>query len=207
MGSRRDMTIGITINLDNYENIRLDVREEIGSDEEADDLIRFMDSLLSRIGRDDPATAERVDHYRRRVFGSFHPPEGHVVPLATCPVTGSDDLHEEAPGSDLSGDDYPDPIPMEADADLKGVSEPEGDLVASTEEEPPVDAMSPEVLSPEMAEPDVGSIAPEVTPKEPQTGGPVYTCEACGVEVNKVQHDVSHLFMNRTLCKKCMNQS
>lgn len=207
MGSRRDMTIGITINLDNYENIRLDLRGEIGSDEEADDLIRSMDSLLSRIGRDDPATAERVDHYRRRVFGSFHPHEGSAVPSASCPVTGSEDLYEGIPGSDLSGNDYPDPIPMEADADLKGVSEPEDDLVAPAEEERSADAMSPDALSSGMAEPDVGYIAPEVTPKEPQSGGSVYACEACGVEVNKVQHDVSHLFMNRTLCKKCMNQS
>ena len=204
MGSRRDMTIGITINLDNYENIRLDLRGEIGSDEEADDLIRSMDSLLSRIGRDDPATAERVDHYRRRVFGSFHPHEGSAVPSASCPVTGSQDFYQDIPSRDLSGDDYPDPMPMEADAHLEGKSEPENELAAPAGEEYPPEA---EIPAPDIEGPDSGHTASDGSVKEPQTGGSVHTCEACGVEVNKVQHDVSHLFMNRTLCKKCMNQS
>jgi len=211
MGSRREMTIGITINLDNYENIRLDVRGEAGSDEEANDLIMFLDSVLSRLGRDDPATAERVDHYRRRVFGSFPDAEVVISTFSSCPVTGSEEIYNEIPDRDLSGADHPDPIMLETSTELRDMSVSEDDLRIDAEEaaamEPPVDAQIADTPSSEKGEHDLQADTPEITSNEPQVGSSAYTCDACGVEVNKVQHDVSHLFMNRTLCKKCMNQS
>jgi hypothetical protein len=67
MGARRNLTIGVTINLEHYENLRLEVNGEAESAAEADDLIRFLDEILGRFGQD-PATRERVDSYRRRVL-------------------------------------------------------------------------------------------------------------------------------------------
>ena len=61
MPSKKEVTIGITINLDNYENIRLEVEGDAETREDVENLILFLDGILARLGRGDPATAERVD--------------------------------------------------------------------------------------------------------------------------------------------------
>ena len=66
--SKRNFSIGITINLDNYENLRLDVGGEIENEQDAEELIGFLDRILSRLGRGTKETAQRVDSYRSRVF-------------------------------------------------------------------------------------------------------------------------------------------
>ena len=68
MSGKREVTIGITINLQNYENLRLEVEGDVETHEDVDELITFLDGVLARLGRGDPATAERVDAYRRRVL-------------------------------------------------------------------------------------------------------------------------------------------
>jgi hypothetical protein len=68
MAARKNLTIGVTVNLEHYENLRLEVNGEAESAADADELVRFLDELLGRFGRADPATAERVDSYRKRVF-------------------------------------------------------------------------------------------------------------------------------------------
>jgi hypothetical protein len=68
MPSRKNVTIGITINLDNYENLRLEIAGEVDDAGGMEELIAFLDTLLLRLGRGDAATAERVESYRRRVL-------------------------------------------------------------------------------------------------------------------------------------------
>jgi len=215
MGTRRQMTIGITINLDNYENIRFDVSGEVESDEDATELIAFLDGVLSGIGRDDEATRERVDHYRSRVFGSYlrdePSTEEPAVGIRSCPVAGDESYNEEEPDRDLSGVDIPEPQPTSPD--YPPPEEPESgeiseeELLAQEADLPPAEERPfPEAAPPvdPVPEPTEGAVPP--ASKASQTGHS-FVCEACGAEVNKVQHDVSHLFMNKTLCKQCMNRS
>jgi hypothetical protein len=68
MRSRKTLVIGVTVNLEHYENLRLEVSGEAESVQDADDLIGYLDGVLGRLGREDPATAERIDSYRRRVL-------------------------------------------------------------------------------------------------------------------------------------------
>jgi len=68
MGSHKTVTIGVTVNLEHYENLRLEVSGEVDSPEDAENLSRFLDTILGSFGRHDPATAERVNSYRRRVL-------------------------------------------------------------------------------------------------------------------------------------------
>jgi hypothetical protein len=68
MGSHKTLTIGVTVNLEHYENLRLEVSGEVDSPEDAENLSRFLDTILESFGRNDPATAERVNSYRRRVL-------------------------------------------------------------------------------------------------------------------------------------------
>lgn len=68
MSGNRKLSIGITINLENYENLRLEIEGEVATENDADELVSYLDSVLSRLGRNDPGTADRVDSYRRRVL-------------------------------------------------------------------------------------------------------------------------------------------
>jgi hypothetical protein len=79
MVQRRNLSIGITINLENYENLRLEVSGEVCGEGDEEELIVYLDSILSRLGRGTPETAERVDSYRKRVFSL---PEGPGTPSA-----------------------------------------------------------------------------------------------------------------------------
>jgi hypothetical protein len=96
MDVRKNLTIGVTVNLEHYENLRLEVNGEVGSAREADDLIRFLDEILGKFGRADPGTTERVDSYRRRVLPGVRTDEvkevSSVAPAEVPPVSA-------APGS------------------------------------------------------------------------------------------------------------
>lgn len=74
MGARKTLSIGVTVNLEHYENLRLEVNGEIESADDADNLVRFLDEILGKFGRGDPATAQQVDSYRKRVFPLAPPP-------------------------------------------------------------------------------------------------------------------------------------
>jgi len=68
MGTRKDLTVGVTVNLEHYENLRLEVSGEVESEDDAKKLIYYLDGILATLGRGDPETAKRVDSYRERVF-------------------------------------------------------------------------------------------------------------------------------------------
>ena len=68
MNCQKTLTIGVTVNLEHYENLRIEVSGDVDSPEDAENLSRFLDTILGSFGRNDPATAERVNSYRRRVF-------------------------------------------------------------------------------------------------------------------------------------------
>jgi hypothetical protein len=68
MRSRKTLVIGVTVNLEHYENLRLEASGEVESTHDADDLIGYLDEVLGRLGREDQTTADRIDSYRRRVL-------------------------------------------------------------------------------------------------------------------------------------------
>ncbi len=68
MEQRRNLSVGITVNLENYENLRMEVSGEVSTENDADELIAYLDTILSRMGRGTPETAERVDSFRKRVL-------------------------------------------------------------------------------------------------------------------------------------------
>jgi hypothetical protein len=68
MRSRKTLVIGVTVNLEHYENLRLEVSGEVESTHDAEDLIGYLDEVLGQLGREDQTTADRIDSYRRRVL-------------------------------------------------------------------------------------------------------------------------------------------
>jgi len=199
MSRKREVTIGITINLENYENLRLEVEGTVETREDADDLITFLDGMLARFGRDDPATADRVDAYRRRVLalrtsgppgqGATLAPEVEDAATSAAPVTA-----EVAPAQPAGGGDTPlvgidemvTPSAPEHSEAHKGVRE------GALERPTPIPEEAVPRHEPAKAESSVAS-AEDV-------------CEICGSEVTKSQAKLSRLFMGKTLCKKCMEQ-
>lgn len=65
---KRNLTIGVTVNLKNYESLRLEVQDEVESDEDVRSLVAFLDETLALFGRGNRETEDLVAHYRRRVM-------------------------------------------------------------------------------------------------------------------------------------------
>ena len=68
MAAKKKLTIGVTVNLEHYENLRLEVEGEAETREDAREIISYLDSVLSKLGRNDPDTLEKIESYRRRVL-------------------------------------------------------------------------------------------------------------------------------------------
>lgn len=118
MEGRRTLSIGITVNLEHYENLRLEVSGQVENQEDAQELVQYLDSVLGSFGRQDPATAERIESYRRRVLSS--PPIPPRAPSTgcqegVCPLPGKKEAPCEppTPSQPLTGyDAHPDHSPV-----------------------------------------------------------------------------------------------
>ncbi|HOI57095.1 hypothetical protein [Methanoculleus sp.] len=205
MTSKKEVTIGITVNLENYENLRLEVEGDVETREDVDDLITFLDGMLARFGRGDPATAERVDAYRRRVLAAR--PAGPQTPTAgSVPdekATGP--AAPATPGTEPAHRQKENACPSPGTIETAIPPAPEHTEPPRTPEPPAKPEIVPEP-EPEQAPPvQVPPHQEPVAAKPPATPGEG-VCEMCGAEVTKSQAKLSQLFMSKTLCKKCMEQ-
>lgn len=179
MGSRKTLTIGVTINLDNYENLRLEVSGEVDSGEDAEDLTQFLHDILGDFGRGDPATAGRVESYRKRVLPDRTPAAGMKTPETGQGHTPCQERPAatmvELPGATASAK----PLPVTT--------------VTSAEEIAPATGTLREIP----AIPDAASADP---------GNPVAAraCEVCSASVSAAEQKMSQLFTGKTLCRACM---
>ncbi|WP_214020429.1 hypothetical protein [Methanoculleus sp.] len=191
MSSKKEVTIGITINLENYENLRLEVDGDVETRGDVDDLITFLDGILARLGRGDPVTAERVDAYRRRV-------------LAAGPAAPQAPAHEEKAPEPVPPA-TPEAEPAQGEGACPAPEFIEKAIPAAPEHpEPPRIPRPP--AKPEEEVPAKPEAAPEPATAKPPAAPAEDVCEMCGAEVTKSQAKLSQLFMNKTLCKKCMEQ-
>jgi len=89
MSGPKTLTIGITVNLEHYENLRLEVNGEVQSQEDARDLASFLYDVLGTYGSGDPATKERIESFQKRVLPApATPVEAQTVLCheAICPI-------------------------------------------------------------------------------------------------------------------------
>jgi len=114
--ARKILTIGITINLENYENLRLEVQGEVGADGNTEELVSFLDGILARLGHGDQATAERVEAYRRRVLA--HPGSAVIAAVPDWQAGAGTPAARPAPAGPLPepAPRSPGPAPAEAKA-------------------------------------------------------------------------------------------
>jgi hypothetical protein len=207
MVSKKTLSIGITVNLENYENLRLEVDGEVATREDALALVAYLDDVLAGMGRNDPATARKIDSYRSRVLsvpgigreevtaGAIEeevaiPAEREEVLIAEHPVMET--IHE----GDLTESLYHTP----ADAACVGEnSNHAGERVAA---EVPGMAKVQQEICECAAQPESRPV--EEVPAVEQSVE-VLVCSVCGATISRAQEQLSQLFVGRTLCKKCMD--
>ncbi len=200
MSRKKEVTIGITVNLENYENLRLEVEGDVETREDVDDLITFLDGMLARLGRGDPATAERVDAYRRRVL-ALRPAETQARAVTPEPETKA------------AGSTKPVLARAEQAQQVEEKTCPPPDVIETAIPPAPEHPEPPRIPKPGVEIPKQPEPAPEQAPPRPEPAGAKSpaaqaedVCEMCGAEVTKSQAKLSRLFMSKTLCKKCMEQ-
>ena len=179
MGSRKTLTIGVTINLDNYENLRLEVSGEVDSGEDAKDLMQFLHGILGDFGRGDPATAERVESYRKRVLPDRAPPAG-----IKTPETGQ---------GHTPGQERPAATMVETPGATASVRPLPGTTVTSAQEIAPARGTLQEIPA-----------IPDAAPAEPGSPASAPACEVCSASVSAAEQKMSKLFTGKTLCRACM---
>jgi hypothetical protein len=205
MGDRR-LTIGVTVNLGHYENLRVEVEGEPG--ESARELAGFLDGVLATFGRADPPTAGLIDRYRERVLahgtgpgverGDVPSPDTEVPPLPEGP--GPDGPVEEVPGVEALMYAFPSDTgsPGEVEhGDETGVFEAFGHGEGEESWLPAAGQESP----------GVPAATGETDPAGPSAlfpGTPV--CQECRVPVSPAEEKLSRLFASRVLCRSCLKK-
>ncbi|MEA2035309.1 MAG: hypothetical protein U9N40_07480 [Euryarchaeota archaeon] len=198
MSGNRKLSIGITINLENYENLRLEIEGEVATENDADELVSYLDGILSRLGRNDPGTADRVDSYRRRVLEM---PADFIVggqeSVSVAGDTSGDDMH--APSGELK-------VPETESVSGGAVAYIAGAGTAGIA----VVSEDPEEIVPDVSEisrePVVGVDPGQSGNKDKKKSSEeTFSCSSCGVMISGPEERLSQLFVGRPLCKRCLN--
>ena len=99
----KTVSIGVTINLGDYESLRVEVAGEIVRPHDAESIVLYLDEMLARFGRADPRTAAKIDRYREHVLA----PPGAEVPQKTLDAIEPDDqVSDGAPASTVPNTEH-----------------------------------------------------------------------------------------------------
>ena len=165
MSERRTLTIGVAINVGNYESLRLEVSDCVQTEEEAAELAAYLNRVLDGYAQNDATTRAAIDRYRSRVLEKYVPEE---EPSSSDTL---DEIYGTAPVSeDISFSTGPEPSePVSAPEVLTPVvSEPGPVVVVATPSVPaPVSAVDvPSVSDPVPSEQE--PVAAADTPSVPE---------------------------------------
>ena len=202
MPAPKKLTIGVSVNLQRYENLRLTVEGEVETEEDAEDLARYLDHVLARFGRNDPETASQIDRYRERVMpveGTCGEEREAASPL-TAPPCGEtvEATPPPAKGSPVSPGPAAAPGYLSRRADVGeggAASAPAPAPVPPAPSSPPAPAVSA----------GSGPAVPGSSPASSAGAGDHGRCEECGAPLSRQEAKLSHLFVDRLLCKKCLD--
>ena len=194
MTDKRTLTVSVTINLGNYENLRLEVSDLAESAEDADSLRHYLASVLDGYGNNNAAAKTAIQKYKE-----------HILEDCASESPKSDEFAETESGiADFSDDpfipDVTDDVPENTLAETP--SEP-----IDTQNEEPVESIAAEPVPMPPALPADVNISSSTLPPAPlveEKNSEEYICSKCGAPVNKLQRDVSMLFNHKILCKNCM---
>lgn len=103
MVDKRTVTIGVTINLGNYESLRVEVSDIAENVTAVRDLADFLGKTLDEFGTQDAATRAAVERYKERVLERYaqeKEEEAGYFPMEEIPLTHpveEDEAEEEIP--------------------------------------------------------------------------------------------------------------
>jgi hypothetical protein len=179
---KREITVGVTVNLKNYESLRIEVEDDVESEEDVRSLVTFLDQTLALFGRGNAETEELITHYRKRVLkGALS--DGAEAPAPAAPKT----VAEKPVKAPKAGPEVEPPAPEPVT--------PEPLAADLSEESPPAPKPAPKPAATAPAK------APARVPAPSPTGA---VCEECGAAVSAAEEKTSRLFVSRVLCKKCI---
>jgi len=108
MAENRTVTVSITINLGNYENLRLEVSDKAETKEDADALRHFLADILDGYGNNNATAKAAIDKYKERILADTEtneePAESYSFALPDEPVLpffGGEEPEIESPIPDL----------------------------------------------------------------------------------------------------------
>ena len=181
MTDKRTVTVSVTINLGNYENLRLEVSDTAETKEDADSLRHYLASILDGYGNNNAAARTAIEKYKEHILADG----AYEVPIPS-PEADEYTVYQK--------DSEPEAVMSNMDEDMPDILEdvPAGSIGPATT---PADAG----LITVSADPSLPP-APVVDEENTQE----FVCSKCGAPVSKVQRDVSMLFNNKILCKNCM---
>jgi len=185
------LTIGGTVNLGNYENLKVELTGSVRDQAEADGLIDAFGEVLGRMGRDDLEIGARVDAFRHRVLGGG--PLAAAAPAAE-PVRMTE-IREPAPAPAPTRASVPiaEPAPVTKPAETPATAPPKAVPKAAPKAEP-----KPE------PKPDPKPAKKPAPTTSPTVAGEV--CADCGGPVTGSERKTSMLFVSKVLCKKCIQK-
>ena len=211
MSERRTLTIGVAINVGNYESLRLEVSDCVQTEEEAAELAAYLNRVLDGYAQNDATTRAAIDRYRSRVLEKYVPEEEPSSSDTLDEIYGTAQVSENIsfsdpepsepvsvpevltpvvsePGPVVVVDTPAVPAPVSA-VDVPSISDP-----VPSEPEPVVAADTPSVPEPVSFEPDpVPAVetpsAPDPTPSESEP--------AAAVQAPKTSEPVTYT------CEKC----
>ena len=175
MTDKRTVTVSVTINLGNYENLRLEVSDTAETKEDADALRHYLASILDGYGNNNAAARTAIEKYKEHILAD-----------------GADESVPAEADEFAFYQEETEPVFEPS----KPAEEPFLETSAVSAAEDLIEENEP-VKSP--AEPSLPP-APVVDEENMQE----FVCSKCGAPVSKVQRDVSMLFNNKILCKNCM---
>ncbi|HJK57680.1 MAG TPA: hypothetical protein O0X46_02765 [Methanocorpusculum sp.] len=212
MSERRTLTIGVAINVGNYESLRLEVSDCVQTEEEAAELAAYLNRVLDGYAQNDATTRAAIDRYRSRVLEKYVPEEEPSSSDTLDEIYGTAQVSEDIsfstepepsepvsapevltpvvsePGPVVVVDTPAVPAPVSA-VDVPSISDP-----VPSEPKPVVAADTPSVPEPVSFEPD--PVPAVETPSVPDST-PSESEPAAAAQVPKTSEPVTYT------CEKC----
>jgi len=184
MVEKRTLTVSVTINLGNEENLKLEVTDSADTVEEAIELKKFLADVLDDYGTNDATTRSIIESYKNRILTEKASESIQEIPIPAIPSIDEEPSFEPLTKSS----EFPE-IPTIMDFCEKRKTE--------------VDSM--EFFEP--VESPFSTPQPAAVPiHEPEEVSATYLCSKCGAPVNKAQYEFSMLFNHKILCNNCMKR-
>lgn len=118
MSEKRTVTVSITINLGNYENLRLEVSDTAETKEDADSLRYFLADVLDGYANNNATAKAAVDKYKERILSDAYA-ESAEEPEYCSPFFGEEPVFSEPEPAEESV------LPLMENAEEEPKEEPE----------------------------------------------------------------------------------